>query len=207
MRKILPTRLGTLMLAALSILLLVGIFTPGANADVENKETTFTFSGPVQVPGFRETLSLPAGTYVFRLLDVKQTRNIVQILNRDRSRTITILLAVPNHRLTPTTETVLTFAERPEGSPPALKAWFYPGDHYGLEFVYPKTEAMRLAKEVHEPVLSMPDNAASNFTKPAASANAPAVKALERAPVKAEEPSGKEVPMSEAVETSPPSKY
>lgn len=205
MRKILPTRLVTLMVAALSILLLVGIFTPGARADDFNKQTTFTFSGPVQVPGFRQTLVLPAGTYVFRLLDVQQTRHIVQIFNHDRSHLITTIMALPNYRVTPTTKTVLTFAERPEGSPPAIKVWFYPGDNYGQEFVYPKTEAVQLAKEVNEPVLSMPDEAASNLAKPAESAEAPAVKALESEPVMAEEPSGEEVPAGEVAETTPPS--
>ena len=205
MRKILPTRLVTLMAAALSILLLVGMFTPGARADEWNKQTTFTFSGPVQIPGFHETMVLPAGTYVFRLLDIQQSRNVVQVFNHDRSRLITTILAIPNYRLTPSTETIVTFAERPEGSPPAIKTWFYPGDNYGQEFVYPKTEAVQLAKEVNEPVLSMPDEAASNFSKPANTAEAPAVKELEKAPVMAEEPSGEEVPLGEVAETTTPS--
>lgn len=198
MRKILPTRLLTLMAGALGILLLVGMYTPGARADDFNHETKVTFSGPVQIPGFRQTQILPAGSYVFRLLDTQRTRQVVQIRNRD-GKLITTILTVPNYRVTPTTEPVMTFAERPEGSPPAVKAWFYPGENYGHEFVYPKTEAVALAKAVNEPVLSMPDEAASEFTKPAASAEAPAVKALEEAPVMAEEPSGEEVAESEAM--------
>lgn len=203
MTKTLPTRLLTLLAAALSILLVVGMFTPGARADEWNKQTTFTFSGPIQIPGFHETMVLPAGTYVFRLLDIQQSRNVVQVFNKDRSKLITTILAIPNYRLTPSTETVVTFAERPAGSPPALKAWFYPGDTYGQEFVYPKSEAVELAREVNEPVLSMPEKAASNLAKPAESAKAPSVKALEQASVMAEEPSGEEVPMTEVAKTSP----
>lgn len=203
MTKILPTRLLSLMVAALSILLLAGMFTPGARADEFNHETKVTFSGPVQVPGFHQTRVLPAGTYTFRLLNEARARDVVQILSADRSRLITTIMAVPNRRVTAMTETetVITFEERPAGAPPAIKAWFYPGEHYGHEFVYPKTEAVQLAKEVKEPVLSMPDVGASEFSKPATTAEAPAVKALESEPVMAEEPSGAEEPMSAVVET------
>jgi len=34
-----------------------------------------TFSGPVEIPG----KALPAGTYVFKLLDSQGNRNIVQV--------------------------------------------------------------------------------------------------------------------------------
>jgi hypothetical protein len=30
----------------------------------------------------------------------------------------------------------MAFDERPIGQPMALKAWFYPGDNFGQEFVY-----------------------------------------------------------------------
>jgi hypothetical protein len=203
MTKTLPTRLLGLLAAALSILLVVGMFTPGARADEWNKLTKFTFSGPVQIPGFHGTVVLPAGTYVFRLLDIQQSRNIVLVYNSDQTKLLSTIMAIPNYRLTPTSETVVTFAERPEGTPPALKAWFYPGDTYGQEFVYPKSEAVELAKEVNEPVLSMPEQAASNLAEPTESAEAPSVKALEKAPVMAEEPSGEEVPMGEVAQTAP----
>jgi hypothetical protein len=32
---------------------------------------------------------------------------------------------------------ILQLEERPSGQPEALKAWFYPGDNTGIEFVYP----------------------------------------------------------------------
>ncbi len=32
---------------------------------------------------------------------------------------------------------ILQLEDRPEGQPEALKAWFYPGDNFGVEFVYP----------------------------------------------------------------------
>jgi len=32
---------------------------------------------------------------------------------------------------------ILQLEEQPSGQPEALKAWFYPGDNTGIEFVYP----------------------------------------------------------------------
>jgi hypothetical protein len=40
----------------------------------------------------------------------------------------------------------MKFSERPGDSPDALRAWFYPGDSFGQEFVYPKVRAIQLAQ-------------------------------------------------------------
>jgi hypothetical protein len=40
----------------------------------------------------------------------------------------------------------------PSGQPPALKAWFYPGDNYGRQFVYPKGEAAVISEAARENV-------------------------------------------------------
>jgi hypothetical protein len=55
-------------------------------------------------------------------------------------------MAIPAYRVEPTDKTVVTFDERPPGSPGALHKWFYPGDTYGFEFVYPKSETQLAAK-------------------------------------------------------------
>jgi hypothetical protein len=34
-------------------------------------------------------------------------------------------------------EAILQLEERSEGQPEALTEWFYPGDNFGVEFVYP----------------------------------------------------------------------
>jgi hypothetical protein len=82
----------------------------------------------------------------------------------------------------------MKFEERPSDQPEALQAWFYPGENYGHEFVYPATRATELAKRVGRPVLSMPDELAANITKPAKSATEPSVVALKQAQVKAANP-------------------
>jgi hypothetical protein len=121
-------------------------------------QKTVTFSAPVEIPG----QVLMAGTYVFKLLDSPSNRTIVQIFNKDQTKLFATVLAIPDYRLKPTGKTVITFDERPAGSPEAIKAWFYPGDEYGQEFVYPKTRAMQLAKVVKQPVPSM----AANMRRP-----------------------------------------
>jgi hypothetical protein len=196
-------RLFSMMSLIFCGLLLFGILSPCAGADEWNEKTLVTFTGPVEVPGYKEPMVLSAGTYVFKLLDSGSDRNIVQIFNTDQTHVYTTILAIPDYRLVPTGKTVITFKERAEGSPQALKAWFYPGHLYGQEFVYPKVRAVELAKEANEPVLSMPEEAASNMAKPIKSKNEPAVAALEKTPIKAEEPTGQEVEASQVVSTKP----
>ena len=136
-----------LTVAFCSVLLLAAI---PASADEWNKKTTVTFGQPVEVPG----MVLAAGTYVFKLADSTSDRHIVLIYNADETKLLKMILAIDNYRLIPKDKPVLTFSERTADAPQALRAWFFPGDDWGQEFVYPKTRAIAIAAEVNEPVLS-----------------------------------------------------
>ena len=57
--------------------LLSAALLPALHADGWNKSTKVTFNDPVQIPG----QVLPAGTYVFRLLDSPADRHVVQIFD------------------------------------------------------------------------------------------------------------------------------
>jgi hypothetical protein len=174
-----------LQMIVLSLVALAALFASStANADTWNKATKVTFPEPVEVSG----VVLQSGTYWFQLMDSPADRHIVQIWNGDRSRLITTILAVPNYRLRPSGNTVIKFAERPSGTPEAVKAWFYPGDNFGQEFVYPKARAMQIAQNVNEPVLAVRDEVPAPV--------------LEKTPVKAVEPSGEEVEIAEVVDTA-----
>jgi hypothetical protein len=179
------------------MMLLVGLgvlaLLPGAKADEWNQKTVFTFSGPVEIPG----QVLPAGTYVFKLANSHSNRNIVQVFNQDENRIFGTFLAIPDYHLRPSDKPIIKFAERAAGSPEAIKAWFYPGRNYGHEFVYPKTEALALAKVNHTPVPSMPTELTPNTTKPAVTMDGPEVVAMNAAPLKAEKPTGEEVELAE----------
>lgn len=187
------------------LMLFASLLVSTAKADEWNKKTIFTFSGPIEVPGYNgaSAMVLPAGTYVFKLLDSTSDRDIVQIFNQDGTHLYTTILAIPDYRMEPTGSPVIKFEERAPGSPEAVKAWFYPGDLYGQEFVYPRSRAVELAKRTNEPVLSMPDEVASNMAEPNKSAKDSSVTALEKASVKAEKPSGEEVAMTQVVSTQP----
>ena len=129
------------------------IVAPGVRADEHDKLTYFTFSGPVQIPGH----TLPAGIYMFKLAESPSNRHIVQVFNKDGSKLYATILAIPDQRLDPADKPVVMFKETPAGSPSAVRAWFYPGNTIGDEFVYPKEQAMKIAKATHEPVLSITD--------------------------------------------------
>jgi hypothetical protein len=186
--------------------LMGAILTPNAKADDANRKTTMTFSGPVEIPGVHLTGwgVLPAGTYVFKILDSRSDRHIVQIFNEDETTIYATILAIPNYRLKPTGKTVVTFRERPAGQPEALRAWFYPGLQWGEEFVYPKAKAIELAKVTNTPVLFTPAELPLEVAEPAKLTEAPVVAELKRAPVKAIEPTGKEVELAQVVTPPPP---
>jgi LPXTG-motif cell wall-anchored protein len=169
---------------------LCAFVAPTATADDWNRKTVITFSGPVEVPGVGQH-NLPAGTYVFKILDSQSDRHIVQIFNQDESQVLTTILAIPNYRLKTTDKTTITFRERPAGEPEALRAWFYPGRAWGEEFVYARPRAIELAKETNEPVLAT----SIEETAP--------VETLKTAPVEAVAPTGEPVELARVVEPPP----
>ena len=109
--------------------------------DEWDKKTIFTFNAPVEVPG----KVLTPGSYVFKLLDTQADRHIVQVFDKDQNHLIGTFLTIPDYRMKPPDKPLLTFEERAAGAPEAIKSWFYPGDNYGNEFVYPKARATQLA--------------------------------------------------------------
>ena len=181
------------------------VLAPSAQADDWNRKTVITFSGPVEIPGVHLAGFgvLPAGTYVFKMLDSQSDRHIVQIFSKDEKTIYATILAIPNYRLKATDKTVLTFNERPAGEPEALRAWFYPGRNWGEEFVYPKAKAMTLAKTTNTPVLFTPAEMPVEAAAPIRSADEPTVVEMKQAPIMAIKPTGEEVQLAEAV-TPPP---
>jgi hypothetical protein len=188
------------------MLLVVGlvalVLPSGVSGQNWNKRTKVVFSGPVEIPGVGAQV-LPAGTYYFRLLDSASDRHIVQIFNEREDHVFATILAIPNWRLKPTSETVMTFRERAAGEPQAVRSWFYPGDNFGQEFVYPKMRAIELAKLTEQPVLAMPTELAEKILLPIKAADDPAVITLKQAPIEAVKPTGEVVPMAYVVEPPP----
>jgi hypothetical protein len=163
--------------------------TPPVKADEWNQKTIFTFNNPVEIPG--QVLS--PGTYEFKLADSLSDRNIVMVYSKNEKHFYGFFLAIPDYRLTPSSKPIITFEERAAGAPEAVKAWFYPGENYGHDFVYPKVKAMELAKANNRPVPSMSNELKSNPTK----------ESLKSAPLTAQQPSQQEVEITKAF---PPSR-
>jgi hypothetical protein len=175
---------GQALLVACSVAVLFTAFSSTASAQQgSDKKTRVTFNVPVEIPGISAQV-LPAGTYVFKLMDSPADRHIVQIFSADESHHYANILAIPNWRLRPSDKTVMTFSERAAGQPQAIRAWFYPGDNFGQEFVYPKTKAVELAKVTNLPVLYIPDEVAPSIVAPVRVVTEPAVVALVRAPLR-----------------------
>lgn len=132
-----------------------------AQTGPRNQDTFFTFSQAVELPG----KTLPAGTYFFQLMDSDSNRHIVKVMSQDRKELHATLLAIPyytNDR--PSDEPQVRFMETPAGGDGsantagaetnAIKIWFYPGRTVGHEFIYPRSQAMRIASRTGESVLT-----------------------------------------------------
>ncbi len=159
-----------------------------ARAAEPAKQTPFSINEPFEVPG----MMLEPGRYLFKLIEPEPHRNVlevfetVQLWTGDDARLLTTLLTMPNYDQPTTDKTVFTFFERGPKQPKALRIWFAPGRSYGQEFVYPKAQAVELAKSVGRAVLSMPPElpgdigrlARMGFEPAPASAKAPPIPAM-----------------------------
>lgn len=185
-----------------SVALMGTMFSPSAKADDYDKKTIVTFSGPVEIPPVYITgmRVLPAGTYVFKLVNSSSNRHIVQIFNKDQTKIYATILAIPNYRLVSKNKTVITFNEGVRGQPQPIRAWFYPGANWGEEFVYPKTRAVELAKVTKVPVLALQAEVAVEVAKPE---EPQVVVVLQQAPVIAVRPTGEEVEIAQVVQSEP----
>jgi len=140
----------TLIATAIVLAVLVGMSAQLAAQNTVPSERTFmTFSNTVEMPG----VTLPAGTYVFRLADIP-TRNVVQVLSRDEKDILGQWTFVQAQRPKATEDTVVMFKEAPEGQTAAVQYWYYPGETIGKEFIYPKDQAQKIANRTGTSVLS-----------------------------------------------------
>jgi hypothetical protein len=97
-----------------------------------DRSTHLTFSGPVTLPH----VSLPAGTYLFRFVDVNKS-NVVQVLSDDGKTPYAMMNTIPIERAKRESENapVVTFKEALTDAPAAIDAWFF-SDTVGCEMIY-----------------------------------------------------------------------
>src|SRR6476660_5102150 len=147
------------LLCGLAVAMLIA---PAVRADECNRETFLTFSGPVQLPG----LTLPAGTYKFKLADPGNGNlNAIGIWDKAGTHFYRALQTVRHPRMEAPKDPVVLFDETPAVQPQAVKAWFYPNERTGYEFIWPKDKAVQLAQATHTPVLTSSDESARDVSR------------------------------------------
>lgn len=186
-RKLRSFYIGALAVTGLG--LLGTSFVPKAHADAWDKMTIVTVNEPI-IAGNKV---LDPGTYVWKLMESPADRHIVQIFDKDQRHLEATILAIPNYRLEPTAHTQFAFWETPPGVPKAVRAWFYPGDNFGQEFVYPKKLVAQLASAAPVPV---PENYREPEPQPAP--------APEAQPAPAPEPQPSPEPQAQTETPAPP---
>jgi hypothetical protein len=134
-----------LMLAVLTLSI-----TGRAEAQPADYRTYFTFSAPVTLPG----VTLPAGKYIFRLADPDSSRKVINVLSEDGKRSLAMLHTIPNQTMKAPKDAEVRFLETSAKVPPPIKTWWYAGKAIGYEFIYPRKQALELAKATSEPILT-----------------------------------------------------
>lgn len=177
----------------------LSVVAPTASADQHDKRTVVTITEPLEVPG----ALLQPGRYVFKLVDSSNDRHIVYIKNERGNHTYATIFAVPNYRVRRTGKTVLSFWETPAGQPKALRAWFYPGDNFGQEFMYPKTRVTEINQVANQEVPEAPAGIQPPAEpEPTVAENTPPPAPEQVAPTPAPEPAP--APVTVAENTPPP---
>lgn len=133
------TFIARLVSVAFALVLTLGVLSVSAKADTLSawdQRTRITVNVPWQVPG----TTLPAGTYVIRLADLKGTRTVVQIFDKDEMKLLATVIAASAYRprFPLPQPPMFHFNEAKEGAPAPLHTWYYPGQT-GIEFLYPKS--------------------------------------------------------------------
>ena len=152
-----------------------------AHAQTSDYRTYFTFTTPVTLPG----VTLPAGRYLFRLADPNSSRKVISVLSADGKTPLAMLHTIPNQLMKAPQDPEIRFMETAANMPPAIKTWWFPGKAIGYEFIYPRAQALLLAKGTKEPVLTTREETKDVVTADLAridGAGVPAVVVVEEAP-------------------------
>lgn len=131
--------------AVLGTLLAFGL---GANAQGPQTKSTLTVTDPVEVPG----AILQPGTYVVKVVENMNNRNMVQFTDVAESKVFAAALCTPHVGAAPEPNTMYVYFPNRENGGKALRTWFAPNDRFGQDFVYPRERAVELARVINEPV-------------------------------------------------------
>jgi hypothetical protein len=135
------------------LLLACGIAAIGASAAAaqtppaaQDRSTTVEFRSITRLPG----ITLQPGKYVFRLGTPVEKQNLVEIYSTDGTRKIATVLTVDYAGTRSGNAATVVFDKT---NPPVLRAWYFPGDTVGREFVYTEDEARTIYATANVPVV------------------------------------------------------
>ena len=125
-RKVIHTLFATALVGVL-------VTSPIGATPNPGKTTYFTFSKAVQLPG----VALPAGSYIFELVNPETGGSVVRVASRDRSKIYLTRVTIPVERpRSRDMEPRIVFSEAPAGQLPPVTSWFPHGETIGRAFIY-----------------------------------------------------------------------
>ncbi|MEQ1760186.1 MAG: hypothetical protein ABL986_17860 [Vicinamibacterales bacterium] len=140
--------LKTLTSVAVGLALTMGLSAP-ASASMSDKMTRFTFDRPIALPG----VTLPPGTYVFKLADPTIERKVVQVLDERGMHSYALLQAVPAFRSDKEGEPSVSLMDTVPGMPAAIHSWWPVGESQGFEFIYSEEQYAKLTGVTDAPTV------------------------------------------------------
>jgi|KBSSwiStaDraftv2_1062776.scaffolds.fasta_scaffold10966_7 hypothetical protein len=136
--------------ALLGVACSIGLLATSAAGQTIDKKVYFTFSGPVEIPG----ATLPAGKYLFHLADPTSSRQVLQVQSADGKKVYGMFFSMAAERPTPSDDPEVRFMETAAGAPAAISTLWYAGERTGRELIYPRDQALRIAKNTNQSVLT-----------------------------------------------------
>ncbi|MGE3512248.1 MAG: hypothetical protein AB7N65_25575 [Vicinamibacterales bacterium] len=124
-------------LAMLAGAVVMGAMAVSAQAQTLDDRAYFAFSAPVSIPG----ATLPAGEYIFRVVDWDTGGRVVQVLDRHALTPMGMFFTQTVRRPEPAGTAEVTLGEAPEGTARSIAAWWQPGEEWGRGFQYRDGEA------------------------------------------------------------------
>ena len=116
------------------------VATAPAAAQTIDKETFFTFSEPVSLPG----ITLPAGKYEF-LVDPSSEGSVVEVRSGDGMHPYGVFLVNRASASVIPDKPEVKLSEASPHMVQAIRAWWYPGEQTGYSFIYSKKQVDKLS--------------------------------------------------------------
>jgi len=89
-------------------------------------------------------MTLPAGTYMFRIANTESSRNVIQVSNKQGTESYALLGTIQAQRPDVPRDSEIRFLETASGAPPAVGTYWYVGERTGYEFIYSKEQLAAL---------------------------------------------------------------